>query len=85
MKLSTKKADLLGYILNDGRYFLLIRILVIYDIVTMISSLTFLEQIRFSIVLMSKSSLQAVLLHDGNRLPSVPVGHGADIKETYEN
>jgi hypothetical protein len=26
-----------------------------------------------------------VLLHNGNTLPSVPVGHGSNMKETYEN
>lgn len=32
----------------------------------------------------SKTSLKAVLLHNGNVLPSVPVAHGANMKETYE-
>lgn len=31
------------------------------------------------------SSLKAVLLHNGNRLPSIPVGHAVHMKETYEN
>ncbi|KAK1787970.1 hypothetical protein P4O66_016453 [Electrophorus voltai] len=30
-------------------------------------------------------SLEAVLLHYGNRLPSIPVGHTVDMKETYDN
>ena len=30
----------------------------------------------------SKTSLKAVLLHNGNKLPSVPVAHGSDMKET---
>jgi hypothetical protein len=33
----------------------------------------------------SKRSLKAVLLHNGNTLPSVPVGHSVHLKETYEN
>ena len=33
----------------------------------------------------SKSSLKAVLLHNGNKLPSVPVANGSGMKETYEN
>ncbi|KAF2358194.1 hypothetical protein FHG87_011047 [Trinorchestia longiramus] len=33
----------------------------------------------------SKISLKAVLLHNGNKLPSVPVAHSAGMKETYEN
>lgn len=33
----------------------------------------------------SKVSLKAVLLHIGNELPSIPVAHAADMKETYEN
>lgn len=32
----------------------------------------------------SKSSLKAVLLHNGYNLPSVPVGYGAYMKESYE-
>ena len=33
----------------------------------------------------SKVSLKAVLLHNGNKFPSVPVGHSASMKESYEN
>ena len=33
----------------------------------------------------SKTSLKAVLLHNGNLLPSVPVGHSVHLKETYDN
>ncbi|XP_065444006.1 uncharacterized protein LOC101953070 isoform X3 [Chrysemys picta bellii] len=33
----------------------------------------------------SKTSLKAVLLHNGNVLPSVPVGHAVHMKETYDN
>lgn len=33
----------------------------------------------------SKSSLKAVLLHNGNKFPSVPIAHGSNMKETYEN
>ena len=33
----------------------------------------------------SKLSLKAVLLHNGNIYPSVPVGHAVHMKETYEN
>jgi len=33
----------------------------------------------------SKLSLKAVLLHNGNRLPSIPVGHAVHIKETCAN
>ncbi|ESN93095.1 hypothetical protein HELRODRAFT_165255 [Helobdella robusta] len=33
----------------------------------------------------SKLSLKAVLLHNGNHLPSVPIGHAAHKKETYRN
>ena len=32
-----------------------------------------------------KSSLKAVLLHNGNELPSVSVAHSWHMKETYEN
>ena len=32
----------------------------------------------------SKASLKAVLLHNGNALPSIPIGHSAETKETYE-
>jgi hypothetical protein len=33
----------------------------------------------------SKRSLKVVLLHNGNRLASVPVAHSVHLKETYEN
>ena len=33
----------------------------------------------------SKLSLKAVLLHNGNTYPSVPIGHAVHMKETYEN
>jgi hypothetical protein len=33
----------------------------------------------------SKVSLQAVLLHNGNKLQSVPLAHAANMKESYEN
>jgi hypothetical protein len=33
----------------------------------------------------SKLSPKAVLLHNGNTLPSVPVGHSVHNKESYEN
>ena len=33
----------------------------------------------------SKISLKAVLLHNGNKLPSIPVAHSVAMKETYEN
>ena len=33
----------------------------------------------------SKLSLKAVLLHNGNTLPSTPVGHSVHNKESYEN
>lgn len=33
----------------------------------------------------SKTSLKAVLLHNGNRFSSVPVAHAFGMKETYEN
>ena len=33
----------------------------------------------------SKLSLKAVLLHIGNTLPSIPVGHSVHTKEPYEN
>jgi len=32
----------------------------------------------------SKESLKAVLLHNGNEMPSVPIAHGINVKETYE-
>jgi len=33
----------------------------------------------------SKLSLKAVLLHNGNTLPSIPVGHSMRNKESHEN
>jgi len=33
----------------------------------------------------STLSLKAVLLHNGNTLPSIPVGHSVHNKESYEN
>ena len=33
----------------------------------------------------SKRSLKCVLLHNGNKLASVPIGHSIQMKETYEN
>jgi hypothetical protein len=33
----------------------------------------------------SKLSLKAVLLHNGNTVPSIPVGHSLHNKESYEN
>ena len=33
----------------------------------------------------SKTGLKAVLLHNGNVLPSIPVGHAVHMKETYGN
>ncbi|GFW25148.1 uncharacterized protein TNCV_2262061 [Trichonephila clavipes] len=33
----------------------------------------------------SKRSLKAVLLHNGNRYASVPIGHSVHLKECYEN
>jgi len=33
----------------------------------------------------SNLSLKAVLLHNGNSLPSIPVGHSVHNKESYEN
>ena len=33
----------------------------------------------------SKSSLKAVLLHNGNDYPSVPVGHSVHMRESFEN
>lgn len=32
-----------------------------------------------------ESKLKAVLLHNGNILPSIPVGHAVQMKETYDN
>ena len=42
------------------------------------------EEWRLFIYLL-KLSLKAVLLHNENMLPSIPVGYAAHIKETYEN
>ena len=33
----------------------------------------------------SKASLKCVLLHNGNRYASIPIGHSVHRKETYEN
>ena len=33
----------------------------------------------------SFKSLKAVLLHNGNKCPSIPVGHSVSMKEEYEN
>jgi hypothetical protein len=33
----------------------------------------------------SKVSLKAVLLHNGNKYPSVPLAHAVNVKESYEN
>jgi len=33
----------------------------------------------------SKLSVKAVLLHNGNQHPSIPVGHAVHMKESYEN
>jgi hypothetical protein len=33
----------------------------------------------------SKMSLKAVLPHNGNGFPSVPLAHAADMKENYES
>ena len=33
----------------------------------------------------SKVSLKVVLLHNGNRFPSIPLAHAANMKENYEN
>ncbi|GFT28635.1 uncharacterized protein TNCV_4832171 [Trichonephila clavipes] len=33
----------------------------------------------------SKLSLKAVLLHNDNLLPSIPIGHSVHVKETYAN
>jgi len=33
----------------------------------------------------SKVSMMVVLLHNGNRFPSVPLGHAANMKESYES
>ena len=42
------------------------------------------EQWRF-FVDSSKVSLKLVLLHNGNRFPSVPLVHAANMKESYES
>jgi hypothetical protein len=34
---------------------------------------------------LSKLSLKAVLLHNGNTLPSIPVGHSVHNNESYES
>ena len=33
----------------------------------------------------SKLSFKAVLLHNGNRLPSIPIGYAVHMKDTYDN
>ena len=33
----------------------------------------------------SKVSLKGVLLHNGNKFPSVPLAHAANMKESYES
>jgi hypothetical protein len=33
----------------------------------------------------SKASLKAVLLHNGNKYPSVPLAHAVNMKESNEN
>ena len=33
----------------------------------------------------SSKSLKAVLLHNGNKYPSLPLAHSVHLKETYEN
>jgi hypothetical protein len=33
----------------------------------------------------SKSSLKAVLLHNGSVLPSIPVGYAVNMKDSYDN
>jgi hypothetical protein len=33
----------------------------------------------------SKVSLKAVLLHNGNKYPSVPLAHAVNMKESYED
>jgi len=42
------------------------------------------DQWRLCIV-SSKVSLKVVILHDGNRFPSVPLAHAANMKESYES
>ena len=34
---------------------------------------------------LSKVSLEVVLLHNGNKFPSVPLAHETNMKESYEN
>ena len=34
---------------------------------------------------LSKVSLKVVLLHNGNRMPSIPLAHAANMKEIYES
>jgi hypothetical protein len=33
----------------------------------------------------SKRSVKAVLLHNGNNIVSLPIGHSVHLKESYEN
>jgi len=33
----------------------------------------------------SKLNLKVVLLHNGNKFPSVPLAHAANVKERYES
>jgi len=33
----------------------------------------------------SKVSLKVVLLHNGNKFPSIPLAHAANMKESYES
>ena len=33
----------------------------------------------------SKINLKVVLLHNGNKFPSIPLAHAANMKESYEN
>jgi len=42
------------------------------------------DQWRLFTVL-SKVSLKVYLLHNGNRFPSVPLAHAANMKESYES
>jgi hypothetical protein len=37
-----------------------------------------------NVIDLSKGGLMAVLLHNGNKFPSVPLAHGVYIKEMYE-
>jgi len=34
---------------------------------------------------LSKVSLKVVLLHNGNKMPSIPLAHAANMKESYES